>query len=114
MKKFMCSIIAAFGICTGAYGATISIEIPDAQLPYVQVLLDRENEVGAGKPDFVAFTAQSYIQKIVANIVNAWEKQLNDEKLIQMKTMLLALSPAAQAQLISSLEAKAQEEGVTQ
>ena len=112
MKKFLYIIIAAFGICNGAYGATISIEIPDNQLPYVQVLLDKENAAGAGKPDFVAFTAQSYIQKIVSNIVNTWEKQLNDDKLIQMKTMLLSLSPAAQAQLIIALEAKAQEEEV--
>ncbi len=30
-RNLLYSVAVAFGVCSGAYGATISIEIPDAQ-----------------------------------------------------------------------------------
>lgn len=90
--------------CAGiGFGATICVDIPDAQIPYVQNIVVKEK----------AESVQSYLQTIVSAAVNSWQKQQDDEKLQAMKNMLQALSPASQAELIVALQAKAAQEGVT-
>ena len=89
--------------CGVSFGATICVDIPDEQIPYVQVVATREKTE----------SVQAYLQNVITSAVNSWQKQQDDEKLAAMKNMLQALSPASQVELIAALQAKAAPERVT-
>ena len=89
--------------CGVSFGATICVDIPDSQISYVQAVATREK----------AESVQAYLQNVIISAVNSWQKQQDDEKLVAMKNMLQALSPASQAELIVALQAKTAQEGVT-
>lgn len=95
-------VLGSLFLTASAFGATICVDIPDAQIPYIQAVATREN----------AESVQAYLQNIVTSAVNSWQKQQEDEKLQGMKNTLQALSPTAQAELIATLQAKAIAEGV--
>lgn len=90
-------------ISSSAMAATVCVDIPNEQVPYVQIIAEREG----------AESVQVYLQVVVSSAVNSWQRELKDAKLQQMKNMLESLSPAAQAELEGALRAQAELEGVT-
>lgn len=101
LKKLV--IISSLFLSAPVFGATICVDIPDEQIPFVQAVATREK----------AESVQVYLQSVVTSAVNSWQKQLEDDKLQKMKEMLQSLSSAAQSALILALQAKAVQEGVT-
>ena len=102
-KKLFIVCTVLFSCAGVGFGATICVDIPDSQIPYVQALATREK----------AKSVQAYLQNVITSAVKSWQKQQDDEKLQAMKNMLQALSPASQAELIVALQAKTAQEGVT-
>ena len=103
LRKLMLVLASSTAMSAPVFGATICVDVPDAQIPYVQAVATREK----------AESVQAYLQNVVTSAVNSWQKQQDDEKLQVMKNTLQALSPASQAELIAALQAKAVVEGVT-
>lgn len=98
IKKLL--VMGSLFLATPVLGATICIEVPDAQIPYVQAVATREK----------ADSVQAYLQKVVSGAIDSWQKQQDDEKLSKMRDMLQALPLPIQAELVLILEKKSQED----
>lgn len=97
-KKLL--VMGSLFLATPAFGATICIDVPDAQMPYVQAVAAREK----------AESIQAYLQKVVSGAIDSWQKQQDDDKLSKMRDMLQALPLQLQAELAVLLEKKSQED----
>ena len=102
LRNLISSLFFMVVFCGVSFGATICVEIPDVQVPYIQNIATKK---GA--------TVQTYLQSVVTSAANSWQKQQDDEKLGKMKDMLQSLSPAAQTELEAALTAKVELERTT-
>lgn len=100
MRSLISSLFVLFAFYGVSFGATICVDIPDVQIPYVQNIANKEGFV----------SSQVYLQSVVTAAVNSWQKQQDDAKLVAMKDMMQALSPAGQIELAAVLIAKSQAE----
>lgn len=104
LRNLISSLFFVFVFCGVSFGATICVDIPDVQVPYVQNIANKEG----------ALSVQIYLQRIVTAAVDSWQKQQDEEKLVVMKGMFQSLSLPTRADVeLMLLQAKLREDAAT-
>lgn len=111
IKKLL--VIGSLFLVSPVFGATICIEIPDAQILSIQKILDAENAQGKTRyAEYVPQTVNDYIQRVINPAIVSIEKRQKDEGMLKLKETLESLSIPAQQELVGTLIRKSQEEAL--